>query len=207
MIEKIDHEQLAISRLATQYRESTLLHEYLKIIISEANELEQTACDILEKRVFGEATAAQLDIIGELVGQPREIITATAGPFFGFQGNPVAGSFGTVADPGIGAPFRSSTQSPTTTRLVTDEEYEIFIQARIFKNNSTGRREEIIQQIITLFNAPTVEIQELSQGAATYTVIIGRVLTVDEKLLITDTDLIPKPLGVEAFYEDLDGPV
>ena len=41
----IDHNSLAISRLATQFKESTNLINYIRALLVEANNLEEVFCD------------------------------------------------------------------------------------------------------------------------------------------------------------------
>ncbi len=67
----IDHESLAVSRLATQFRESTNLINYIKALLTEADTLEQVIRDIIDKRWIDTAEGVQLDILGTIVQQSR----------------------------------------------------------------------------------------------------------------------------------------
>lgn len=195
----IDHEARAVGRLAGQFAHSPNLKAYLVGVMSEANALEKVFQDILELRSIDTATGKQLDILGELVGQPREFLESSDQIFFGFSGHPQAGAFGD-------ARFKSKGESLSGLRLLTDEEYRVFIRARTFKNSTTSTVQEVTQQIRTILDAPTAQLIR-GPGPAEYTVIIGKVLTINEKLIITATDLIPKTAGVTASYEDLAGPI
>jgi len=75
MMNQIDHEILGESRLATQFRESTNLIAYILNLLLEANTLEQLFFDINTGRYLDSAVGTQLDILGSIVGQPREIIS------------------------------------------------------------------------------------------------------------------------------------
>lgn len=68
---QIDHEELAISRLATQFRESTNLINYIKALLTEADTLEQVLMDVIDKRWIDTAEGIQLDILGTIVAQSR----------------------------------------------------------------------------------------------------------------------------------------
>lgn len=70
-MQTINYEELGLSRLATEFSESENLIAYLKIIMSEFQFLEDVYFDILEKRWLENAENAQLEVLGELVGQPK----------------------------------------------------------------------------------------------------------------------------------------
>jgi len=203
-IEVINHKELALSRLVTQFRESNL-RDYLCAMLSEADTLEGVFQDILNGRSIDTAVGKQLDILGQLVGQPRELLDASEVVYFGFQGNPQANSFGTLSDPTVGGRFRSLGENTTGLRSLTDEEYRLFIRARTFKNITTATINETIDQIQTIFDVQDVTIVEGAE--AEYTVTIGKVLSTNEKLIITNGNIIPKPAGVTANYADLNGPI
>ena len=82
---QIDHEERAESRLLTQFKESPVLIDYIKALLSEANPLEQVFCDMLEQRTVDDATGFTQDIIGILVGQPRVLTNATLLTYFGYK--------------------------------------------------------------------------------------------------------------------------
>lgn len=67
----INHETLAISRLATQFRESTNFINYIKALLTEADTLEQVIRDVIDKRWIDTAEGVQLDILGTIVQQSR----------------------------------------------------------------------------------------------------------------------------------------
>jgi hypothetical protein len=197
-IAQIDHEERAESRLATQYRESANLIGYLKALLSEANALEQEIFDVVNTRTIDNAEGAVLDIIGDLVGQDRDIIDASDLIYFGFSGDPQADSFGTLADPSVGSRFASFNEVTGGTRELEDPEYRLFIRSRIARNMSKGTIQEIIDQIRSLIGAVEVTLTEM--GNANINIGIGRLLTANEKVLLTDYDLLPKPAGVRINF-------
>lgn len=83
-LNKLDHEAQAISRLLTQFREAPKLQGYSKALMSEANPIECALIDTLAGRSIDTATGAQLDIIGEIVGQAREVVDASLLTYFGY---------------------------------------------------------------------------------------------------------------------------
>lgn len=197
MVDKIDHKVLAESRLATQFRESVRLISYIKALLVEANNLEEVFCDLLEKRWIDTAEGVNLDIIGSIVGQSREFIDAEIFDYFGFFDNPQAQSLGSINDTSLGGRFRLVDEITTGIRQLTDEEYRLFIKARIVRNSTTSSPEEIISQIRYIFDSPLVLFVD---GNTRYEVSIGRKLGLNEKSILFDTDIIPKTAGVQATY-------
>lgn len=193
----VDHQDAAKKRLIIQYKESDTIRLYLDAVLSLANDLERVFCDLLLKRFIDTAEGVNLDIIGELVGQPRVLIDASIIEFFGFEGDPTARGFTSLSSPETGGRFRSVNESTTGNITLTDEDYRLFIRARIIKNNTRASREDIIAMIIFVFGAADVEITE---GDRAYLVNIGKVLTNNERALVQSTDLLPKPQGIKANY-------
>lgn len=198
MATPIDHEALAESRLATEFRESANLIAYIKALLSEADTLEQVFQDIIDSRWIDTAEGVNLDIIGAIVGQTRSFIDAEIFEYFGFSPLVTAQSFGSVADAGVGGRFVSVDESPTGVRQLTDEEYRLFIRAKIIRNSTTSAPEEVIAQIVGLFSPDQVVLTEGSY--ASYSVSIGKRLTLNEKVVLNDTDIIPKTAGVQVSY-------
>ena len=196
-MDKINHQQLAISRLATQFRESTNLINYLKALLIEANNLEDVFCQLLEDRWIDTAVGIQLDILGSIVGQTREFIDAEIFDYFGFAINPISQSFGSINDISVGGRFKFVEEPTTGIRKLTDDEFRTFIKARIIRNSTQSTPEQIISQLQFLFNTPQIL---FSDGDTMYEVSIGRKLSLNEKSILENTDIVPKTAGVGASY-------
>ncbi len=195
----IDHKVLAESRLATQFKESTNFINYIKTLLVEANSLEEVYQDLLTERWVDTAVGINLDILGVIVGQPRILVDATILSYFGYLTAPGAQSFGTLLDPGIGGRFKSKDEPTTGNRELTDDEYRVFIKARVIKNSIIPALPETISFFRFLFNVSQVIIID---GSMRYTVQIGRLLTENEKAFLLNTDLIPKVTAVGASYQE-----
>ena len=193
----IDHEALAVSRVATQFRESTNLISYLKALLLEANTLEQVFSDLIEKRWIDTAEGSQLDIIGSIVGQPRIIVGAELFGYFGFAVNLESGPFGSLYDPTLGDRFRSNSEPTVGNRILSDTEYRLFIRARISKNRTSSTPEDIIDQIKFIVGAGQVLFDD---GDTEYSVSVGKVLSSEEKSVLINTDIVPKTVGVRINY-------
>lgn len=193
----IDHKALAISRLATQFKESTNLISYIRALLLEANDLEEVFCDLLDKRWIDTAEGVNLDILGSIVGQSREFIDAEIFDYFGFADNPQAQSFGSVVDTSLGGRFKFIDEVTTGIRQLSDDEYRLFIKARISRNRTSSTPEDIIAQIRYIFNSPLVLFVD---GNTKYEISIGRKLGLNEKSILLETDIVPKTAGVQASY-------
>ncbi len=200
----IDHEALAISRLATQFRESSNLIAYIKVLLHEANTLEEVFCDLLESRWLDTAVGAQLDILGAIVGRSRTFIDAESIRYFGFSGHAQAGTFGDLNDPSVGARFASLGEPTTGLRELSDDEYRLYIRAKIMANASGMTGEEVIDLIAFIFDSPVVI---LVDGHTWYSVTIGRILSANEKLVLQDVGVVPKVAGVGVSYGEFDATV
>lgn len=200
MTTSIDHQQLGLSRLATQFRESVNLIAYLTTLLREANDLEQVYQDLLNNRWVDTAVGVQLDIIGEIVGQPRELVDAVGFEYFGFDTAPASETFGDLNDAGVGERFISLGEPETGNRVLNDDEYRAFIRARIIKNSVVPTIQATIDAIkLILPDITTVTIVEDGTDMKA-TIDFGRTLTPNEEIFVTNTDLIPKPTGVEFEY-------
>ena len=201
-VDQIDHEALAISRIATQFREAVNFIAYIKALLIEANNLEQVYQDLLEKRWIDTATGWQLDVLGIIVGQSRTVIDSSLIDYFGFAGatNPNANSFGTVLDANVGGRFIGLTESSLGERLLTDDEYRLFIRARITKNGITPTIPEMLLFFQRFYETDDIRIDDEFNGNMTYQVQIGKPLTQSDEAFLLNTDLVPKVAGVSVTY-------
>ena len=198
----IDYLEEARSRKTEQFFGKDIFDRYLQLLINQQQELQQVFKDLLQKRSIDEATGVNLDIIGEIVGQPRELISVDLFNFFGFQGALKADSFGDTDNPFVGSKFYDLGTPLGGNVLLDDETYRLFIKAKILKNNTRCTPEEFLQFINTLFGTTTTAITEGPE--AEFIVFIGRPLTTFEQALLNyastsqgyPSRLIPKPVGV-----------
>ena len=68
-----DIEATALDRLVSQYDDSTRLRAIVSGLAGMVTELRTAAESVAVLRVIDEASGDALDVIGELLGQPREI--------------------------------------------------------------------------------------------------------------------------------------
>lgn len=202
----VDHLAVARERVTEQFKSKEVYDKYLQLLIKQQQELEQVFKDLIQKRSIDEATGATLDIIGEIVGQPRELISADLFDYFGFQGALKADTFGDFGQPTIGSKFYDFGTPLGGNVLLDDETYRLFIKAKILKNTTASTPEEFITFVNFIFGSNTTAI--LAEGNAEYTILFGRELSPFEQVLLNyvsysqgfPSRLIPKTVGVRVNF-------
>lgn len=200
-IPTIDHKALAISRLATEFRESTNLIAYIQAIMSESNDLEAVFQQLLNERNISNAVGVQLDILGEIVGQSRYIDEGFFPKFFGFKGQRNASGFNTV-------PFWDGIQDTISGGFLEDETYRQYIKAKAYSNSASSTTEDLISVFKLLFgNEISVLTRELG-NANLEVVVILESLTPEEEQLIKNgkvNRVLPLAAGVNYDFYRISG--
>ena len=197
--------------ITTQFEGKDVFNRYLRLLKIESQRILEVARDLMQKRDIDSATGAQLDIIGDIVGQPRTIVNADLFPFFGFQGNVAANSFGTVFKSTVGGYWYSLGQKIGGDVTLSDDMYRMIIKAKIIKNNARGTNEDYIKFGNFVLNAP-VSFETDEGGNAGAVVLVGRRMTMFEKALMAyifegldyNFTYTPKPLGVGIEVQEFD---
>lgn len=196
----------ARDRVTEQFKDKDVFDRYLQLIIDEQFDIQQVFKDLLQKRSIDEATGEALNIIGRIVGQPRELISADLFNFFGFQGALKADTFGDFSNPAIGSKFYDFGQPLGGNVLLDDETYRLFIKSKILKNRTASTPEEFLSFVNFLFGTTTTAV--LAEGNAEYTVLFGRELSTFEQVLLNyvstaqgyPSRLVPKTVGVRVNF-------
>lgn len=202
--ESVDYLEEARDRTCYQFKDKPIFDKYIQLLIEQQTELQEVFKDLIQKRSIDTATGATLDIIGEIVGQPRELIEASLFDFFGFIGAPNAaamGSLGSIA----GGQWYSFGEAVAGNVLLDDPTYRLFIKAKILKNTTSSTPEQFLAFINFLFGTTQTF---LSEGRAEYTVYFGRELSNFEITLLNyisysqgyPSRLIPKTVGVRINF-------
>lgn len=140
------------------------------------------------------AVGAQLDIIGLWVGQSRLIPNVLLLQFFGFSGNPAALPFGEEDNPSGGGRWYEEGEDYTATTVLGDPEYRTLILARIARDMSKGTTAELLGSLSFIFGGARVALDD--PGDMSISVAIGRYLTLVERAIIANLDILPRPAGV-----------
>lgn len=185
---------------------ATVFDKYLQLLLGGKIELQQVFQDLMQKRSIDTATGAQLDIVGEIVGQPRELIDTALLTYFAYLGYPNAKSFGDLDNPSVGGPYRGVNDPLAGNTLLSDEQYRLFIKAKIIKNNTNVTPNQLLEFIEFVFGSSSNQLIE--EGDASYTLLIGKELSDFERVLLTyvsyssgyPSRFVPKPIGVRVNY-------
>lgn len=195
---------VARARITDQFHDKPVIDKYLRLLIEGKAELQDVMEDVMVLRSLDTAVGVQLDVIGIIVGRPRGLVFSDLFEYFGFQGATQAGSFGSVTDPSIGAPWYSIGAPTGRSREPSDEEYRLLLKAKIIKNRTMSRPEDVILAYQFLFGASQVTIDEID--TAKVRIGIGKILSAVERGLLFGLGgvgtLLPKTVGVEYVYSE-----
>lgn len=195
---------VARSRVTEQFKNKRIYDKYLQLLLSGKVELQEIIRDTMQLRSLDTAVGAQLDVIGDIVGRPRGLVTSDIFYYFGFEGAPQGESFSSTTDPTVGGQWYSLDAPVGISRPPSDEEYRLILKAKIIKNRTLARPEDVIAAYKFLFGASQVTIEELAP--AEVRIGIGKILTNVERGLLFDLggagQLLPKPVGVSYVYSE-----
>lgn len=198
--------EVARSRVTEQFKDKDIFDRYLQLLLGGKIELQEVFRQLMQERSIDTAVGAQLDIVGDIVGQPRELIDTALLTYFAYLGYPDAQSFGDLVNSSIGGPYRGVNDPLAGNTLLTDEQYRLFIKAKIIKNNTNATPNQILEFINFVFGSDSNQLIE--EGDAAYTLLIGKELSNFETVLLTyvsyssgyPSRFVPKPIGVRVNY-------
>jgi len=178
---EVDYLSQGRGRVTEQFKNKPVFDAYLKLIMDSLNELQGVYKDLMQLRSIDTAVGAQLDLIGDIVGQPRTLVNY---------------------DSTIGGLFRSVNQEEGAAAEVDDETYRFLIKARIIANTTRATPEAIISGInFVTGNANTTLVE---QPFAHITLEVQNNLTDFQayflKGLSDQGSIIPIPIGVTVDY-------
>lgn len=201
-----DYVAEARSLITEQFKGLPVMDKYLRLLLSGILDAQEVLRQLQQQRSIDTAVGAQLDVIGDIVGRPRDLVTATLFNYFGFQSAPLAGSFGSLDDPTVGNQWYSVGAPTGISRPPTDEEYRLMLKAKIIKNRTLARPEDVIAAYRFLFGASKVTVEQVSP--ANIRIGIGKILTQVERGLLFNLggtgSLLPKTIGVGYSYSEFD---
>lgn len=206
MIPANDIVQIAQDRLAYQYRESPRLQALVNLLVGEVLVLRDAILTMELLQSIDTAFGDGLDVIGEILGQPRELFGVVPLDFFGFHnatsGGTAAEGFGDATDASRGRRFRSVNENEAANALLGDGEYRRLLHSKVLRNYSRATPENLISSIHAVLGETTeVVFARTGMGAATCTV--QRVLSAEELSLLNslvairgEIPVIPRPTGI-----------
>lgn len=209
--QEIDHLEQARDRVTEQFKGKPVIDLYLQLLIEQQQDLEKVFKDLLQLRSIDTAFGEQLDVIGRIVGQPRELIGTNLLSYFAFVGWDNAETFGDLDNGSVGGFFFSLGTPLTGSTFLNDEQYRLFIKAKILKNTTLATPEQFLYFVSFVFGANVNNV--LAESNAAFTIMVGKELNSFEKLLLLDyrsdqagfeAAFPPKPVGVRVNFGQFD---
>lgn len=201
-----DYLSEARGRVTEQFKDKLVFDKYIQLLLSVSEEQQLVLKDLMQKRSIDTAQGVQLDIIGDIVGQPRTLLDTALLKYVAFDGYPEAQSFGDLNDNSLGGYWYSLGAALSGNTLLNDEQYRLFIKAKILKNKTNATPNDFLEFVSFVFGTQLNNI--IVEGNAEFTVLVGKELNSFEKALLTytsnvdgyDVPFMPKPVGVKINY-------
>lgn len=196
----------ARNRVTYAFTDKPIFDKYLQLLILGQVEIQEALKQVMQLRSIDTAEGEQLNVIGRIVGQERELIDAEMLEYFGFDGYPESQSYGDLENTSVGGFYYSLGTPLTGSVLLNDEQYRLFIKAKILKNTTFATPEDFLGFVKFVFGTEINNV--LAEGAAEFTILIGKELNSFERALLTyktkykdfDVPFVPKPVGVRINY-------
>lgn len=134
------------------------------------------------------AEGVWLDLIGDIVGQSREIPNGIQFEYFNFFEYPNALGFDNGRFYRDGDPLTDSS-------ILPDDEYRQVILARIARNYGDISEIGVVTGLQNIVNTNSIFIQT-STGGGAFEVYIGEALPTNTKAIIANLDIIPRGAGI-----------
>lgn len=181
-----NHAKIAWQHWTAQFANSPRLEALVKALYAGVEDF--PLLELLKDRWLDTAYGAQLDGIGQILGQPRQIADTVYVPFFGFYGQPNTRGFGEARIRREGEKVLSG----YTTLL--DREYRKILYWKIAVNTGHGTFPEINAAIQNIFDAQYVRMQ--NTGNASFSIWISKLPGPNDPLAHNARKWIPKAAGV-----------
>lgn len=141
--------QILDGLILRQYHESPNLVQYIQAYVKEMDDLFTCIDDVYFGRLIENAVGAQLDIIGDILQQSRNVDLGTA--YFGFIGVTFVEGFGDLGDASLGGPFKSLDQAGSSITPLDDSAYrKVLLCKANLLNSDTDSIEDIYHAVNTL---------------------------------------------------------
>lgn len=200
--EKKEYLEEMRSKVTFSFEDAPVFDKFLQLLSEPSAEIQVVLEQLMQQRSIDTAVGKQLDIIGDIVGQPRELLDSSFIPYFGYEGAFEAQSYGDLDDDSVGGFYWDINRSLTGNVLLTDEQYRLFIKAKILKNIVNPTPEQVIYFIRFVFGVERVQILVDQDAKAPFIMVdddIGPFGFALLKYFVEDqyrSYFVPKTLGV-----------
>jgi hypothetical protein len=190
-----------VNLLILQYRNSPKAEATIRALVSKYEELYNVIKSFDKAFDVDTAEGVQLDILGKIVGIPRNVpFAAKVLPknYFGFSDNtssayPMGDKFLTV----VAYPFKDRFEIPYTTGQLNDNSYRFFIKAKVVKNvvkaKMIDKNKLSLQDVVDyLFKSKAYVVDNYNMTLNLY---INNTFDFSMLQYIKQLDLLPRPQG------------
>lgn len=161
--------------------------------------ISQAAQSLVDSFDLDLAQGAQLDVLGQWIGQSRVIHNLLTIEYFGFSEvtdgtlDGDTGPFGELGDPTIGAPFYDLGDPLGATTKLSDAQYRLILRAVIVRNTYDGTLGQMETALAFVFGGA---VSVLDGGALTLNLVVAAKQDTTIQALISNNDVLPRPAGV-----------
>lgn len=183
--------------LIKQYYEKPKANAEAKLLISTWGTYADFIANFGSNFDIDNAKGEVLDLIGRIVGLPRQVNEVTPKLFFGFVEADNTSGFWDPLNPAVPkVPFRDDRDPIYTTYQLNDYEYRKFLKIKIAKNNcspylSSDEKTSLQQVVFDAFEGNAYVADNKDQ---TLTIYISPSYSDDEIRLILQLDILPRPI-------------
>lgn len=181
------HDAVAWSHWLAQFRHSPKIEALVRSLYWGANEAAKAAAAMYLERWIDTARGAQLDGIGDIVGQARIVMSGKV-PFFGFEGQSNSATFGQ-------ARFRRGPEADLGQKTeLLDAEYRNVLRWKIAVNRGTGTAPDVAAAINAVFDTEGTKIEDM--GDAKIRIIVDVRIDPDNPIVENKDRWVPVAAGV-----------
>lgn len=186
--------------VTTQYWDKPNAKDEIGAMVAGWEEIYEFLSSWTDAFDLDQAQDHRLDIIGKVVGLPREVPFSAFKTRFGFETNSNARGFGNKFDPfWESAPLFDRFEAQYTSTQLDNYAYRFFLRAKIAVNVSaaymaSGERISIQDAIQTAFDGLAFVLDNEDMSMTLY---VSPQVPLDTLLLVDSLKLLPKPQGVK----------
>lgn len=183
--------------LIKQYYEKPKANAEIRSLLVDWQEIADFIRDFGENFDIDNAKGDVLDLIGRIVGLPRQVNEVVPVVYFGFNNNPNAVGFSSITDPlRPSAAFFSLGNRTYTPYQLQDPEYRKFLKIKIAKNNCSpylvSDEKTSLQQVV--FDAFDGRAYVVDNKDMTLTLYVSPSVSEADLNLILKLDILPRPI-------------
>lgn len=183
--------------LIKQYYEKPKAKAEMQMLIESWETINDFIAEFGTNFDIDNATGDVLDLIGRIVGLPRQVNDVVPLTFFGFSNNPNAKGFWSVTNTNRdSATFYRVNQDVFTPYQLQDPEYRKFLKIKIAKNTCSpylvsDDRTSLQQVVFDAFDGRAYVVDNKDQ---TLTLYVSPTVDSAELRLILNLDILPRPI-------------